>query len=330
MNIVEFSKIAGLSTATVSRAFHEPEKIRPETRQRVLALADEHGYYPNSSGRALVKGRHDVLGLVWPLEVEGAGAPFAQRVLAALTQQLVSADLDLLICPIDRRQPETMEHARRTVLRSRCDGWILLYPRHDEPLVHALRMSRKPVICFMGGLAACPDWKAITLDQHSWIKDALGRFKKSGANRVLFLGGRAGEPDHEERIAAFKALAPRYFGKNARLLPGWPPDPDEVGRLLREESIDAVIGVDDSAALIASEACRRAKLNIPARVQIVGIDDSLEAARATPPLASYRQPLDEMAACAVALAMGNRARLRKFDPAFVPGASVRAAEAAGQ
>ncbi|XHR30479.1 MAG: LacI family DNA-binding transcriptional regulator [Chthoniobacteraceae bacterium] len=325
MNIVEFAKIAGLSTATISRAFHEPDKIRPETRKRVLELADQHGYYPNSSGRALVKGRHDVLGLVWPLEVEGVAAPFAQRVLAALTQQLVSHDLDLLICPVDRRQPDTMEHARRTIQRSRCDGWILLYPRPDDLLIRSLRASRKPVICLMGGLSACPEWKAITLDQHAWMEDALARLKKSGARRVLFLGCRAQEPDHEERLEVFKALARQYFGKQVWILPGWPCQPDEVGALLKAEKIDAVIGVDDTAALIAAEACRRGRLEIPSQVQIIGIDDSAEAARATPSLASYRQPLDEMTEAAVALAMGNRVRSRKFTATFVPGGSVRTA-----
>lgn len=76
MNIVQFAKIAGFSTATISRAFHEPEKTRPETRERILDLADKLGYYPSASGRALVKGRYDAMGLVWPLEVEGAGVPF--------------------------------------------------------------------------------------------------------------------------------------------------------------------------------------------------------------------------------------------------------------
>ena len=70
MNIVEFAKLANLSTATISRAFHEPDKIRTATRERVLSLADQIGYYPSASARALVKGRHDVLGVVWPLEVE--------------------------------------------------------------------------------------------------------------------------------------------------------------------------------------------------------------------------------------------------------------------
>ena len=323
MNIVEFSKIAGLSTATISRAFHEPDKIRAETRQRVLDLAEQLSYYPNASGRALVKGRHDVLGLVWPLEVEGAGALFAQRVLAALTQQLVHNDLDLLICPVDRRQAVTMDHARRTVLRSRCDAWILLYPRHNDILIHTLRTARKPVICLMGTLEECPDWKCVVLDQNTWMEDALCRLRIEGAQRVLFLAGRQEEPDHEQRLAAFTALAPKYFGKSFLSHPAYSLDDASVGALLAAEKVDAVIGVDDATALAAARACQHCALPVPKKVQIIGIDDSADAQRATPTLATFRQPLDEMAACAVALALGQRARTRKFAATFVPGGSVR-------
>lgn len=323
MNIVEFAKLAGCSTATISRAFHEPEKTRPETRQRVLDLADQLGYYPSASGRALVKGRHDVLGLVWPLEVEGAGALFAQRVLAALTQQLVSNDLDLLICPVDRQRKVTMEHAQRTVQRSRCDAWILLYPRPNDPLIRSLRTSRKPVICLMGGLEECPEWKNVTLNQSAWIDAALTRLRQQGARRVLFLGCRQGEPDHKERLSAFTKLAPMHFGNNFLVQPNWPLDEASVGALLLKEKVDAVIGVDDSAALTAARSCQQCGISIPRQVQIIGIDDSADAARATPSLATFRQPLDEMTACAVDLALGRRVRSRKFEAVFVPGDSVQ-------
>lgn len=323
MNIVEFAKIAGISTASVSRAFHEPKKIRSETRKRILELAEQNGYYPNASGRALVKGRHDVLGLVWPLEVEGAGALFAQRVLASLTQQLVSNDLDLLICPVDRGRAATVEHARRTVLRSRCDAWLLLYPRPNDPLIPTLRAGHKPVICLVGSLPECPDWKRVTLDQRDWIEDALARLRRQGARHALFLGRRGGEPDHEERLAAFTEIAPRYFWENFRSLPVWPLDDAQVAATLMREKVDAVIGVDDSAALTALRACRQSGIAVPEKIQIIGIDDSLEAARATPSLATYQQPLDEMTACAVRLALGTLGRSRKFKATFVPGGSIR-------
>jgi LacI family transcriptional regulator len=317
MNIVEFANIAGCSSATVSRAFHEPGKTRNATRQHILELAEKLGYYPNASGRALVTGIHDVLGLVWPLEVEGPSGLYAVRVLAALTEQLERNDLDLLICPVDRRRPKALEHAHRTMCRSRCDAWILLYPRHNDPLIRSLRASQKPVICLMGHVEECPDWKYVVLNQASWIKQALKWFKARGANRVLFLGHGRHELDHEERMAMFNKLAPRYFGINVLMHSTWPLNTAEVGALLAAKKVDAVIGVDDAAALVAARAIQLSGDRRLKKVQIVGIDDSPEAARFNPPIATFRPPLDEMTACAVDLALGRPVKSQRFEAAFI-------------
>ncbi len=322
LNIIEFAKRLGLSTATVSRAFHEPDKLRPETRDRVLALAEDLHYFPNPSGRALVTGRHDIVGLIWPLEVEGPDAQFSQRVLAALAQELGVNDLDLLICPVDRRQPRTLEHVRRTILRSRCDAWILLYPRHHDALIQALQSSNKPVVCLMGEIQECPSWKCVRLNQRQWIEDALRRLKSAGCRSVLFFGSRPGEPDHQERLKVFSVLAPRFFGSRTTLLPDWPPDVAQLKRRLSSGRIDAIIGVDDSAALAAIGACRDMGVLSPDRVKIVGIDDTPFASFSSPSLSTYRQPLDEMTRCAVELAMNARQRSRLFEAIFVPRATL--------
>lgn len=318
VNIIEFARKVGLSTATVSRAFHEPQKLRPETLNRVLALADELHYFPNPSGRALVTGRHEIIGLIWPLEVEGPDAQFSQRVLAALARELAANDLDLLVCPVDRREPRMIEHARRTILRSRCDAWILLYPRHQDRLIQALKDSGKTVVCLMGEIRECPAWKCVRLNQRHWIEDALRRLKGAGCRRVVFFGARRGELDHEERLRVFTSSARRLFGSRTAALSQWPPDAEGLRQLLSSGNFDAVLGVDDRAALTALDVCRDLGVRSPEKIKIVGIDDIPAAAFSAPPLSTYRQPLDEMTRCAVELARNARQRSRIFEARFVP------------
>ncbi len=43
----ELAELAGVSHMTVSRVFKQPEKVRAETRERILALAEECGFRPN-------------------------------------------------------------------------------------------------------------------------------------------------------------------------------------------------------------------------------------------------------------------------------------------
>ena len=116
--------------------------------------------------------------------------------------------------------------------RSRCDAWILLYPRHNDPLVRSLRASRKTSYLFNGSNRRVPDWKYVSLNQASWIKQALNGFKDTGSKRVLFLGHGRHELDHEERMAMFNKLAPRYFGSNVLTHSAWPLSTAEVAALL--------------------------------------------------------------------------------------------------
>jgi len=44
----ELAKLAGVSSATISRAFSPDSRIGSATRDRILAAAREHGYQPNA------------------------------------------------------------------------------------------------------------------------------------------------------------------------------------------------------------------------------------------------------------------------------------------
>src|SRR3712207_2422709 len=66
MTIRDVAARAGVSPATVSRVFTQPDTVTPETRRRVLAAADELRYAPNPVARSLARGRTGNLGLVVP------------------------------------------------------------------------------------------------------------------------------------------------------------------------------------------------------------------------------------------------------------------------
>ena len=55
--ISDIARLAGVSTATVSRALNNPESVARETRELVLQIADRHGYSLNVAARNLRQGR---------------------------------------------------------------------------------------------------------------------------------------------------------------------------------------------------------------------------------------------------------------------------------
>src|SRR5215475_15392044 len=64
--VYEVAERAGVSTASVSRVLAGHDRVRPETRQRVLEAVAELGYVPSGAAQDLAGRRTAVLGLCFP------------------------------------------------------------------------------------------------------------------------------------------------------------------------------------------------------------------------------------------------------------------------
>src|SRR5207248_397811 len=107
---------AGVSTAAVSHAFNDPERLRATTVTRILDAARELGYAPNPHARALHSQRVGVLGVLFPQPIatvfanpffasflEGIGSVTDERGIGLLTVTPVGGSLERAIAaaPVD-------------------------------------------------------------------------------------------------------------------------------------------------------------------------------------------------------------------------------------
>ena len=66
MNIKEFAKLTGYSTATVSRVLNGKESVSEEAREKILKLQKKYKFYINKVGKALSTKRTDIIGVTLP------------------------------------------------------------------------------------------------------------------------------------------------------------------------------------------------------------------------------------------------------------------------
>ena len=76
--VYDVASLAGVSIATVSRFFRDPQAVRPATRELVAAAVRALGYVPSASARGLAANRTGVLGLCVP-GVDGLDEPDLRR-----------------------------------------------------------------------------------------------------------------------------------------------------------------------------------------------------------------------------------------------------------
>jgi LacI family transcriptional regulator len=65
-SIKEIAKLAGVSPSTVSRVINHKKWVKPQLRERVLALVQEMGFVPNNAARSMVLKRTFTIGIVIP------------------------------------------------------------------------------------------------------------------------------------------------------------------------------------------------------------------------------------------------------------------------
>ena len=102
VTLFDVARLAGVSTATVSRVVHGQDRVRDDTRIRVLRAIEELGYVPDGAAQSLSRGRKDVIGLVCKerevdYALENAGLLYYDQVLRGVEEHVRHHNWSLLI-----------------------------------------------------------------------------------------------------------------------------------------------------------------------------------------------------------------------------------------
>ena len=106
MTIRDVAARAGVSPATVSRVFTQPDAVAPETRRRVLDAAEELRYAPNPVARSLARRRTGNLGIVVP----DIANSFSAMIIKAVQQEARRAEYALFVAASE--ESSTTRNAR--------------------------------------------------------------------------------------------------------------------------------------------------------------------------------------------------------------------------
>lgn len=302
---------ARVSRQTVSNVLNAPERVLPETRERVLEAIRATGYRPHTAARQLRTGRSRVLGLRLRPVPDGISGMVLDRFLHALTEAAQQHDHQVML--FTARDDEDEIEQYRTLLRtSGPDGFVLssTHPGDQRPgwlVEHAV-----PFVTFGRPWdSRTPAHPWVDVDGRAGTRLAVEHLLALGHERIAFLGWPRGSGVGDDRRAGWLAAM-----SEAR--PALALDPlhrevaDDVRdavlatrHLLETEAPTAIVCASDSLALGAAEAVRRSH----ARVAVVGFDDTPVAAATG--LTSVAQPLAEAARRAVELVLAQVAGSRE-------------------
>ncbi len=116
MNLRDLSTILGLSQTTVSRALNGFPEVSEETRVRVRAAAEMHGYRPSAAARRLATGQSGTLGVVFPRERNMLGDLLFTEFLGGCVEQASELGYDITLAMASGAQSEESSLSPRRAL----------------------------------------------------------------------------------------------------------------------------------------------------------------------------------------------------------------------
>lgn len=201
------AELAQVSIGTVDRALHGRSGISEQTRKRVLRIAEEIAYHPNTAARSLSTGRHIRVGVCVPEEI----AYFYDELWAGIRDEAdrySGRGAEFVLAPI----PELGrgERARfKRLLNASLDG-IIVTPGNPEamtPLIDAAEHNGTRVVCVSTDAPMSRRSSIICVEPRLnglMAGELMARFVPPGA-KVAIVTGMLETIDHREKTDGFSA-----------------------------------------------------------------------------------------------------------------------------
>lgn len=274
--IDDVARLAGVSTATVSRALRGLPLVSQETRSRVLSAAAELGYVASPSASRLAGGRTGSVGVVVPRVTPW----FFATVVEAAEDVLRMSGQDVLLFNLGGREDARRRLLHGSSLHKRVDALLLVnvpFTAEDASAVGRLGLPVVTIGCSWPGLAS------VCIDDVAAARTATDHLLTLGHTRIAHIAGTSrdefGSTVRVDRLRGYR---------ESLAAAGLPADPDLVvvgdfsvaggaeamSELLRRRcGPSAIFAACDEMAMGAMRVLREAHLPVPERVSVIGIDD---------------------------------------------------------
>lgn len=182
ITVKDLARVAGVSTATVSRALRGFDTVDPETRQHVLDVARRLNYIASPAAAALSTGKAGAIGIITPFVDRLAFL----RMLSGIEQEMRAANMELLLYRTgDPSDPHPVPPHKR--LARRVDGFLVLSVAAESPDLEGILKLGMPVAMFGG---AGPSASSVYVDDRAGADTAMGHLIEQGHRRVGIIYGR--------------------------------------------------------------------------------------------------------------------------------------------
>ncbi|MFU8792992.1 MAG: LacI family DNA-binding transcriptional regulator [Acholeplasmataceae bacterium] len=298
--IYDVAGAAGVSLATVSRVLNNPEKVKEETRQRVLKVIKELGYRPNVIARGLASRKTTTVGVLLSditrasvSEMLGGIMDIAQNYHYSIKLFSVREDIDVY---------ESLQN----IMAEQVDGVLYLNDELSEKSVEDVKKTFNangvPFV-FCNVTTDDPEVPIVAIDyEKAGYEITKLMIDDQRENIYLLSTARRYSVNEKKETGYAKAmteanLEPRIFRTSGDTSINRP----HFSAFFSDKPVDAAIGVRDSIAVSFMNTARDVGRAVPSDIAIAGFQNTKYATLARPTLTSIDVPVYDIGAVAMRL-----------------------------
>lgn len=296
-----------ISKSTVSRALSGRSDIHPETKSKILQLADQLNYEPNTLAINLKQQKTNTIGVIIPETINR----FFARSVGGIQKIADMAGMNVMICQSNESYMAEKNNLH-SLVSSRVDGLLISISRETDRSDHFKPVFEKgiPMVFFD---RICEDIGAsqVFTDNYEIAFEGTEHLISQGSKRIAFMAG----PQHlftsRNRLRGYMDALRRH---NIPLLESYiihsqygSSKIEEYARYLINlpQRPDAVFAINDYAAIEMMHIIKKSGLRIPDDIAMLGFNNENMARFVDPSLSSIDHPAHEMGAAAAEILINH-------------------------
>lgn len=219
ITIKDVAQLAGVSTATVSRALNHDPSVKAETQKMIEDACTRLGYSSDRAARRLRTGQTRVIAFL--MHREDPSDKFLRQLLLGLTDRLILDDYHLIIIP----EQEISELGSIEYLsKSRtCDGVILTHTKRSDMRVQWLSNQQFPFITH-GQTALMNPHAYVDYDHETFLDESIALLHYEGATKIAILLPPTDRFDSQVMMKKVRSMRESNITAEITAIDNFPPD----------------------------------------------------------------------------------------------------------
>lgn len=295
ITIIDVARLAGVSTATVSRAMHMPEVVRPATLERVQAVMRECGYVYNATAGDFSRRKSTVIGvLILTTTTKVAASVSAAQKLATRHQFPLIVSASGFNARLER------QHLDQFMQRGVAGVLVIGHMRENLPKIQEMQQRGIPCVFLWEVLPGSND-SYVGIDNVQGSFTMVNHLIGQGYTRIGFICGiNTGVERIFQRYEGYqKALRANRLPLDSALVRSAISTYANGKQAMRElmalpDPPRCICCASDVLATGAMAAVHEAGLSVPHDYSIVGFDNTDISPYLNPTLSTVDVPGEEM------------------------------------